>query len=487
MSAPVDIALLGAMEEYARLKTSFGMLSYQPYPKQEEFHALGATHRERLFRAANQSGKTFASANEMAFHLSGKYPDWWRGRRWSRRIRAWAVGTTAEATRDNAQRLLMGEFGKLGSGAIPASLIGETRMARGTADAYDVVQVKHVSGDWSELKYKSFSDGKQKLAGETLDAIWADEEPDEEIYSELLARISATRGLIWISATPLLGMSKVMMRFLMEQSEDRADINMPLDESAHFTDEERAKIIAGYRPHERKARAYGQPMLGEGAIFPVDEEFIVVPRFEIPSWWPQICGLDFGNAHPTAAARLAWDRENDTVYLTQTYRRSRATVEQHAITLRAWGDWLPFAWPKDGLNETAAGPALAQQYRKQGLNMLSEHATHEEGGVSLEAGIQEMLSRMESGRFRVLKGCDDFLSEMRLYHRQKGKVVPLVDDILDAARYALMMLRRAKVKPSANRRPAPAFGGSAGHNPFSWTDRPAGNTGGSDGYSPLKF
>ena len=37
--------------------------SYRPYPKQREFRAAGAAHRERLFMAGNQLGKTLGYEN----------------------------------------------------------------------------------------------------------------------------------------------------------------------------------------------------------------------------------------------------------------------------------------------------------------------------------------------------------------------------------------------------------------------------------------
>jgi hypothetical protein len=47
---------------------------YLPYPKQIEFHDAGFTHRERLFLAGNQLGKTMAGAFEEAVHATGHYP-----------------------------------------------------------------------------------------------------------------------------------------------------------------------------------------------------------------------------------------------------------------------------------------------------------------------------------------------------------------------------------------------------------------------------
>jgi hypothetical protein len=84
---------------------------YAAYPKQTEFHAAGATHRERLLCAANQSGKTLAGGMECAMHATGRYPNWWKGKRFDRPTIGWIAGTTCETTRDTVQRILVGRPG----------------------------------------------------------------------------------------------------------------------------------------------------------------------------------------------------------------------------------------------------------------------------------------------------------------------------------------------------------------------------------------
>jgi hypothetical protein len=97
---------------------------YKPYPKQLQFHSAGATHRERLLCAGNQLGKTLAGGFEIAMHATGRYPDWWQGKRFSRPIVCWACGTTGETVRDTVQRVLLGRDRK-GTGAIPKECLGE--------------------------------------------------------------------------------------------------------------------------------------------------------------------------------------------------------------------------------------------------------------------------------------------------------------------------------------------------------------------------
>ncbi len=217
--------LLVFLQEQASRRSTDYLGNYQPYAKQKAFHADGVSFRERLLRAGNQNGKTFAGAMEMAIHLTGKYPDWWNGRRYDRPIVAWASSDTGETTRDNPQRALLGLLGDIGTGVIPNRLIGKSRPAMGVADLLDYVKIKHESGGWSTLRFKYYAQGRQKWQGPPIDVIWYDEEPPEEIYDEGLARTIATRGMVYTTFTPLLGMSEVVRRFFLGESEYISDNN----------------------------------------------------------------------------------------------------------------------------------------------------------------------------------------------------------------------------------------------------------------------
>ena len=70
--------------------------------------------------------------------------------------------------------------------------------------------------------------------------------------------------------------------------------------------------------------------------------------------------------------------------------------------------------------------------------MLGVHAQFDDGSV--EAGLADMLIRMESGRFKVFKHLTDWFDEYRLYHRKDGRVHKEGDDLMSATRYAVVML-----------------------------------------------
>jgi len=170
--------------------------------------------------AGNQLGKTYCGGAEVAIHLTGFYPDWWKGRRWDRPVRFWAGSKTGEVTRDGVQRYLVGDpktEEAWGTGMVPKDNLITTKRRMGVADALDSITVKHASGGISTLGFKSYDQGRQKWQGETLDGVWFDEEPPMDIYMEGLTRTNATMGMTLITFTPLLGMSEVVSMFLDDE------------------------------------------------------------------------------------------------------------------------------------------------------------------------------------------------------------------------------------------------------------------------------
>jgi len=444
------LLILKAMQAELDTRNSQNKLKdYLAYPKQVEFHTAGSSQRERLLMAGNQLGKTWSAGFETAMHLTGRYPDWWQGREFKKQVAGWVAGVTSEVTRDSVQRVLCGRFIQIGTGAIPKDAIKDKSMKRGVADAIDTIVVRHggggdVQAGESLIGFKSYDQGREKFQAETLDLVWLDEEPDEDIYLECLTRTNATDGIVYTTFTPLKGMTNTVKRFLVDKAPGTHVTNMTIHDALHYTAQQREAIINSYPAHEREARTKGIPSLGSGRIFPMSDDAIKVEPFAIPSHWAQLGGLDFGWDHPSAGVRCAWDKDSDTFYVIDCHRQKEQTPQMFAMSLKQWPSWLPMAWPHDGLqHDKGSGVQLAEQYRGAGLVMMSERATFPDGTNGVEAGLQEMLQRMQLKKFKVFSHLAEWFEEFRLYHRKDGKVVKLADDLMSATRYAWMMRRYA--------------------------------------------
>src|ERR1700678_78643 len=190
--------LLKELEEAAEYKRTHKIEFWKPYPKQLAF--LNSTTREILFMAANQVGKSDTGAFKTAVHLTGEYPEWWKGKRFDHPVRAWAAGIKSLDVRNVQQKKLCGTPGvtaDFGTGLIPKSrFVDKPSLSRGVTDAYDTIQVEHrtngVKDGVSVLQFKSYEQGRVGFQGDTIDFGWGDEEPEKvEVYNEFLTRLAS--------------------------------------------------------------------------------------------------------------------------------------------------------------------------------------------------------------------------------------------------------------------------------------------------------
>jgi phage terminase large subunit-like protein len=459
----------------------------QFYKPQLKFFAEGATHGQRLIRGGNQTGKTLAAAFEAGLHMSGAYPKWWKGRRFNKPTRGWVIGPTAQLVRDGPQRQLTAKQGEFGTGMLPLSAFSaRPTMVPGGTGAIDTMSVFHetdgVRDGISTCTFKSFEMRSEKMQSESVDWIWVDERCSEEIYSELLARTTATNGIVFMSYTPLKGGGELTYRFLNEYSPDRSDTRIEANDAKHITPERRATLEESYLPHEREARIHGIPQLGVARVFPVPLESLMKnfdPDTDIRPWARWICSCDFGYDHPFASVLCAWVHDLDEFYVVDGFKMERAEALYHVkrIASMCRGLRIPLAWPHDGLvHEKGSGLALADVYRRLGAPMLPKHAENHGGGYHVEPAIEEMIGYMKQGKFMIASYMSELGEEILNYHRDEDyKIVKLRDDLISAVRYAFMMRRSGKpLEACDSYGRAPGTPSPEAFDPRPRPDRPSG-------------
>jgi len=454
------------MREYAMLHRDGGDLG--PYDWQAEYHAAGRDHVERCMVAANRVGKTRTASAEVGLHLTGWYPDWWEGRRFTRPVRCWVGSETNEASRDIVQNALLGD--PVGTGWIPKRMIhpkDPSWRQAGISNVADTVRVKHASGGWSLLGFKTYEQGRARWQGTSQHLVWFDEEPPQDIYTEGLTRTLDAGGMVMLTFTPLKGPSDVVVHF-MDGGAGIHLTNATWTQAPHLGEADRARLLSSYPEHERDTRARGIPMMGEGAVYPVPDEQIICEQFKVPDHFRRICGIDFGIGHNFAAVWLAYDADMDIVFVTDAWRVKGQTPAYHAAALKARGEQIPVAWPHDGhIRDKGSGTVLVEQYRAHDVNTLGMSARYENktgGGQPREPAVMDILERMRTGRFKVFRHLEQWLEEKRMYHRKDGQIVAERDDLMSASQYGVMMIRFA----DSDRRPVmPASSADENYDPLS--------------------
>lgn len=464
--------LLVLLEEKGRRKATRKLLTYFPdkgplrrelYKKHLQFFKLGATVGTRCFMAGNRVGKTEGGGGyELTLHLTGRYPHWWEGARFDAPTRTWAAGDTGKTVREIIQEKLLGPWGRFGTGLIPADDIVRHTSKQGVSEAVDTLWVKHYDaggiydGD-SKLVFKSYDQGRESFQGTEQDVIWLDEESNDGIRNECMLRLMTTDGLLIETFTPLRGITPIVMQYLPHGvpdgddavvNGDKALVMAGWDDAPHLGEAEKTRMLAETPPHLQDARSKGIPSLGSGAIYPVPETEIVVPDMPIPDHWKRLYALDVG-WNRTAALWGAWDRDSDIIYLIAEHYRGQAEPSIHADAIKSRGKAL------HGVIDPAArgraqkdGERLMESYKDLGLHLnLANNAR--------ESGIYEVWQRLSTGRLKVFKSLNNWLTEYRMYRRdEKGAIVKENDHLMDATRYLVMAEERhwrykiAKTQPT---------------------------------------
>ena len=434
------------------------------YDWQHDFIRHTKTYSEVCLCAANRVGKTETGCGIDAAHATGLYPDDWDGHKFDHAPLIWCLGYSGEKIRDLLQTALFGLYieGKFQGGLVPKNRILDHQSMNGTPGAMRTVWVRHKSGGRSTVQFWSYSQGQHALMGDSVDWTHIDEEPkDQNIYPQVLTRTATGdngkggRGIL--TFTPENGRTSLVIKFMDEPGDGQIFMRAGWDDAKHLSDDVKNKLLQSYPEHQRDMRTKGIPMLGHGRIYDLSEEFISCDPFEIPDHFKLLNGIDFGWDHPQAHCQLAIDLDNDIIYLTHGFKASKLSANDAWGAVKSWSEAVPVSWPHDGLQHEKGRDDSKQQkelYAEAGFKMMPERATWDGTSNSVEQGIYELCERMRSGRFKVFRGVRSFFDEFLQYHRDdKGKIVKVHDDILDAVRTAYMMRRYAIPKGQIGQTP----------------------------------
>jgi phage terminase large subunit-like protein len=338
---------------------------------------------------------------------------------------------------------------------IPEELVVDSVAGRAITGSVETVRVRHVCGGTSQLVFETYEQGRRAFEGEAKDFIWCDEEPPQDVYVEMLYRLLTTKGLAWTTFTPLLGRSEVVTSFLEAESGSKYVVQAGWKDVPHLDVEERRKLMANTPAYQIKARTEGEPALGIGAIYPIDESEITVPDRAVPETWPRAFGMDVG-WNRTAAVWGARDPGSGVMYLYSEHYQGQGEPASHAQGIRSRGAWIPGVIdPACLASSQIDGRTLMQLYRTLGLELTP-------AVNAVEAGICEVWNLLVSGRLKVMESLANWFREFRKYHRDdkgSGKIVKRDDHLMDATRYLIVSGRqRMRTEPRKSCEPLRNYG-----------------------------
>jgi hypothetical protein len=222
----------------------------------------------------------------------------------------------------------------------------------------------------------------------------------------------------------------------------KAVVTAGWDDVPHLDAKMKAEMLAATPEYLRDARSKGIPSLGAGAIYPIPWDQVVVKPFAIPAYYKRAYALDVG-WNRTAALWGALDPDTDILYCHHEHYVGGKLPAEHALAIKSIGDWIPGVIdPASNGRSQRDGERLFVDYKLAGLDLtMAEN--------SVEAGIYEVLTRLQTGRLFFFSHLRNTKAEYMVYRRdEKGHIVKENDHLMDDLRYLVVSgLKRAKQKP----------------------------------------
>ncbi|RKY56957.1 MAG: hypothetical protein DRP93_00200 [Candidatus Neomarinimicrobiota bacterium] len=465
-SLPYDkkLEVVEALDEYYEHKRTHKLWYADFDPAFIDFFTKGKKERVRGVVAANRVGKTLSATFEVACHLTGIYPTkethgWdWTGLEYKQGIDCFVLGVTSESIHSpgNLKDLLFGEANELGTGWIPLNCIESVSFVNEGKGIIKEAVIKHKSGSKSTLGFRVYSQGMAVLMGSSLDLFLVDEAPrDETIFPQLMTRIQkckSKQGRAIFAATPENGLDPLVSQFYNEEGQYRSGFcPITVYDVSHISAADIERMKADYPIHQHSMRLLGQPILGSGAIYPTVQEEYIYSDIELEDHWKVVTALDFGWSHPAAVVSVAWNPDDDMIYVFRAKKKSEWEIPYMAAYINTIGTGYTVIFPHDGANSTQAGGGieLAKQFSDAGCNMNGErfhNPVSDDGkkGNGVEVGLSTIRVLLKGGRLKVHSSLTDLLGEMATYHYDPKTLKPhkVNDDAVDAMRYAVMSVKQ---------------------------------------------
>lgn len=413
------------------------------HEKQLEFHKC--QKRNRWVFGGNRSGKTECGAVETVWRARGIHP--YRENRDG--VCGWVVSPTREVQREVAQKKILYY---LNPEWIADVVMVSGKSGNPEGGVIDYIAVKNVFGGISTIGFKSAEMGREKFQGASLDFVWFDEEPPEDIYDECRMRVVDRRGDIYGTMTPLKGLTFVYNRiFLNERGDDNVwHIFMEWADNPYLDPEEIAAVSESMTADELERRRYGRFVSGKGLVYPeFDERVHVIPPFDVPREWYDNISIDPGLNNPLSCHFYATDGDG-TVYVIAEHYEAGKPVAYHAQRIKEIAESLN--WHTDGKGRISALiDSAASQRTLSSVKSVSELFFDE--GIAVNArvnkdlfsGINRVkeylkpLSAQGKPRLYVFSTCVNLIREIKGYFWGEGDVPKKRDDhALDELRYFIM-------------------------------------------------
>lgn len=404
------------------------------HKKQLAFHKC--LKRNRWVFGGNRSGKTECGAVEAVYMARGIHP--YRPNR--KDVFGWVVSLSREVQRDVAQSKVLKY--------LPKSWIADVVMSSGRKDDYengviDQIKIKNVFGGLSTIGFKSCDQGREKFQGSSLDFVWFDEEPPEDVYRECKMRVLDKKGDIFGTMTPLKGLTFVYDEiYLNSANSDEVWCEFIEWADNPFLDKDEIEEFSLTLPeNELESRKFGRFRDDSGLVYTeFDENRHVIDPFPIPFEWQNTLSIDPGLNNPLSCHWYCVDYDGNVFVVAEHYEAKR-DIDYHAEAIKRISDEIGWRRGYDGriyslIDSAANQKTLASVKSVTELFYERGIAVNPNVDKNLFSGIAKVKEYFKTDKIFIFRSCVNLIRELKSYRWGDGDAPIKRDDhCLDELRY----------------------------------------------------
>lgn len=428
------------IEQEQRRRKSAPLAKYNKtkvHAKQMEFHKC--QKRNRWVFGGNRTGKTECGAVETVWLALGIHPF----RKNVANVACWVVSLSRQVQRDVAQKKILHYLDK--------SKIEKVVMTSGEKSSpeygiIDYLVVINVFGGRSTIGFKSCEAGREKFQGASLDFVWFDEEPPEDIYRECQMRVLDKCGNLFGTMTPLKGLSWVYDEIYLNarQNPEVWYEFMDWSDNPYLSAGEVEQMSASMSAEELDSRKYGRFATFGGLVYPEFSAANVIEPFDVPPDWQDAISIDPGLNNPLSCHWYARDGDGN-VYVVAEHYKAGKDVPYHAEKIEQISRSLGWKTNRYGGYDVLMDSAAKQRTlsaEKSVAELFADYGIFADTSVNkdLFSGISRVKSMLKPlvgpPKLYVFSTCANMIREIKGYGwGEDDKPVKRDDHAMDELRY----------------------------------------------------
>ena len=392
------------------------------FPSEKHLEWVKSPAKYKVLLGGNRSGKTETASIEVVWSVLGEHP-------FNPSLKPpqhWRIHVPSYVQLETVVKEKLYKY-------IPADALYGGSWERGWNEKYHIIRFKN----GSKISFSTHKTDLLNMEGTSLNGVWIDEECPYEQYKSLLFRLIDTDGRLFITATPLSGVTWIYDNLV--KPFENGDANyfvtyISTYDNKYLSPDVVADLEKRISEEEREIRLYGKIKNISRRVYTLSESNIMDFPFP-PTNAEWFVGLDWGFEH--SSALVFGCRLYDTLYVVDEWEKKRIPLTGCGIQIENWlaEHAIPLSRCRviydSSLNRVDTnGKAEITALRQFRLRLVPSTKAH---ALSIEA-VNESL---REGRIVIHPRCKRLIDAMEHFYFRGGRIddADPHKDICDAFRY----------------------------------------------------